>query len=222
MNDLKRLPYEPVKGLLPRPAVGVSERIITLPEPDRTSGMPLMGTLWLRKSTREFDQQPLPLKQLSELLWAAAGVNRSLGGGRTAPSPYGETVIDVYVALPAGLYRYDPVHHCLELKRAADLRSMTGYQDFVGMAPLDLVFVANHGRMQDMPPRLRETFSAAAAGAMAENAYLYCASTGLGAVVRGWLNRRLLAEHMSLNEDEEPILSQTIGRAASHVITSQA
>ncbi|SOZ40892.1 Nitroreductase (fragment) (plasmid) [Cupriavidus neocaledonicus] len=90
---------------------------------------------------------------------------------------------------------------------------MTGYQDFVGIAPVDLVYVANHGRMQDVPPGLRETF-AAAAGAMVQNAYLYCASAGLGAVVRGWLNRRQLAEHMSLNEDEVPILCQTIGKPA--------
>lgn len=77
-----------------------------------------------------------------------------------------ETVIDVYAALPSGLYRYDAVHHCLQLKRAADVRSLTGYQDFVGMAPLDLVYVANHGRMQEIPPILRETFAAATAGAM--------------------------------------------------------
>ncbi|BDB29340.1 hypothetical protein Tamer19_31700 [Cupriavidus sp. TA19] len=214
MDELKRIPYHPIKDLLPRPASGTSERVIALPQPDRTNGLPLMGALWQRMSTREFDEQPLPLQQLSELLWAAAGVNRSQGGGRTAPSPHGEAVIDVYAALPAGLYRYDPVHHCLALKRAADVRSMTGYQDFVGMAPLDLVYVANHGRMQDVPPKLRETFAAAAAGAMVQNVYLYCASAGLGAVVRGWLNRRLLAEHMSLNEDEEPILSQTIGHPA--------
>jgi len=214
MDELKRIPYQPIKDLLPRPATGTSERVIALPQPDRTNGLPLMGALWQRMSTREFDEQPLPLQQLSELLWAAAGVNRSQGGGRTAPSPHGEAGIDVYAALPAGLYRYDPIHHCLALKRAADVRSMTGYQDFVGMAPLDLVYVANHGRMQDVPPKLRETFAAAAAGAMVQNVYLYCASAGLGAVVRGWLNRRLLAEHMSLNEDEEPILSQTIGHPA--------
>jgi len=211
MSDLKRIPYQPVKGLLPRPAVGASERVIILPDPDRTSGMPLMGALWQRKSTREFEERPLPLQQLSELLWAAAGVNRAQGTGRTAPSPHGEPVVDVYVALPFGLYRYEAVHHCLQLKRAADVRSLTGYQDFVGMAPLDLIYVANHGRMQDMPAALRETFAAGAAGAMAQNVYLYCASAGLGTVVRGWLNRRQLAEHMTLNEDEEPIFSQTVG-----------
>jgi hypothetical protein len=213
MNELKRLPFQPVKAL-PRPAVGPSERIIALPEPDRTSGLPLMGALWQRKSTRKFDDQTLPPTRLSELLWAAAGVNRAQGAGRTAPSPHGENVIDVYAALPSGLYRYNPVHHYLQLKLAADVRSLTGYQDFVGMAPLDIVYVANHGRMLDVPPKLRETFAAAAAGAMAQNVYLYCASAGLGAVIRGWLNRRQLAEHMSLNEDEEPIFSQTIGYPA--------
>ncbi|WP_026035389.1 nitroreductase family protein [Cupriavidus sp. BIS7] len=213
MNDLKRLPYQPLKAL-PRPAVGTSEQLIALPEPDRTSGLPLMGALWQRKSTRTFEEQALPPTLLSELLWAADGVNRPQGGGRTAPTPHGENVIDVYAALPSGLYRYDPVHHYLQLKLAEDVRSLTGYQDFVGMAPLDLIYVVNHGRMQDMPPKLRETFAAASAGAMAQNVYLYCASTGLGTVIRGWLNRQQLAEHMSLNEDEVPILSQTVGYPA--------
>lgn len=104
MNDQKRLAYLAAKEL-PRPAVSASERVITLHEPDRTSGLPLMGALWQRKSTRQFEEQPLPTGQLSELLWAAAGVNRSHGGGRTAPSPHGETVVDVYAAPPFGLYR---------------------------------------------------------------------------------------------------------------------
>jgi hypothetical protein len=87
MDELKRIPYQPIKrpAAPPRPATGTSEQVIALLQPDRTNCLPLMGVLWQRMSTREFDEQPLPLQQLSEPLWAAAGVNRSHGGGRTAP-----------------------------------------------------------------------------------------------------------------------------------------
>nr|KGS63815.1 hypothetical protein X990_4636 [Burkholderia pseudomallei MSHR4868] len=71
-------------------------------------------------------------------------------------------------------------------------------------------------RLLSMPKPLRETFSAVAAGAIAQNVALYCASTGLGCVVRGWINHRLLAEALSLNEDELPILAQTVGKPAAH------
>ncbi|WP_018314597.1 nitroreductase family protein [Cupriavidus sp. UYPR2.512] len=96
------------------------------------------------------------------------------------------------------------------------MRSLTVYQDFVGIVPLDLVYVASHGGMQYVPPKMRETFAAAAAGVMVQNVYFYGASAGLGAVVHGRLNWRQLAEHMSLNEDEVPIFSQTIWRPAPH------
>ncbi|AJG19758.1 Oxygen-insensitive NADPH nitroreductase [Cupriavidus basilensis] len=119
--------------------------------------------------------------------------------------------IDIYVALPQGLYCYDTAHHRLIRKRASDMRNLTGYQDFVGLAPLDLIFVANYGRMTGLVPQQRGVFAAVSAGAIAQNVYLYCASAGLGTVVRGWLNHRALAEAMSLNEDEVPLLAQTVG-----------
>ncbi|RZF23417.1 SagB/ThcOx family dehydrogenase, partial [Paraburkholderia sp. UYCP14C] len=82
---------------------------------------------------------------------------------------------------------------------------------FVGEAPLDLVYVINTSRLLHMPLQQRDTFSAVAAGAMAQNVALYCASAGLGNVVRGWINHRLLADALRLNEDELPILAQTVG-----------
>jgi hypothetical protein len=62
-----------------------------------------------------------------------------------------------------------------------------------------------------LPPAQRDTFSAVTAGAISQNVSLYCASAGLASVVRGWINHRLLAEALSLNEDEVPILAQTVG-----------
>ncbi|PXW23136.1 SagB-type dehydrogenase domain-containing protein [Paraburkholderia caballeronis] len=149
---------------------------------------------------------------LGELLWAADGVNRPADGGRTAPSAHAFNEIDIYVALPHGVYRYEPTRHQLVLKHAVDARNLTGYQDYVGRAPLDLVYVIRTAKLLHAPPQLRETFAAVAAGAIAQNVSLYCASEGLATVVRGWIDHRALADALKLNEDELPILAQTVGR----------
>jgi SagB-type dehydrogenase family enzyme len=156
----------------------------------------------------------LPLQTLSDLLWAAAGINRADHAGRTAPSAMNAQEVDVYVALPEGLYRYDPVAHALQRVVAADVRRVTGYQDFVDTAPLDLIYVADHTRMKLIPAAQRESYASAAAGAMAQNVYLYCASAGLSTVIRAWIDRQALAQAMSLGTDQQILLSQTVGASA--------
>ncbi|CAJ0887756.1 hypothetical protein R20233_03264 [Ralstonia sp. LMG 32965] len=215
MSEAMLLSYDPVKGLLPQPTSHAAPATITLAPPLLDGGSTLTAALTKRQSVREFAPTPLSLQQLSELLWAANGINRPATGGRTAPSAHGLNEIDIYVALPEGVYEFEPVAHRLRLKHAVDARNLTGYQDFVGRAPLDLVYVVNRARADQMPETVRETFSGVAAGAISQNVSLYCASTGLGCVVRGWLNRRLLAEALSLNEDEVPVLAQTVGHPAA-------
>lgn len=214
MTTSQLLRYEPA---VPAPALLTQSALteIALPQPALGAGPALVSALASRRSVRDFTAQTLTQQQLGELLWAADGVNRAASGGRTAPSPHGVQEIDIYAALPEGVYRYEPGTHKLKLKRAVDARNLTGYQDFVGRAPLDLVYVVNYGRLLDMPAQQRDIFSAATAGAIAQNVYLYCAASGLGAVVRGWLNRRNLAEAIGLNEDEVPILAQTVGVPAN-------
>ena len=215
MSEAMLLSYDPVKGLLPQLTSHAAPATISLAPPLLDSGSTLAAALSKRQSVREFAPTPLSLQQLSELLWAANGINRPETGGRTAPSAHGLNEIDLYVALPEGVYQYEPVAHRLRLKRAVDARNLTGYQDFVGRAPLDLVYVVNHARADQMPEAVRGTFSGVAAGAISQNVSLYCAATGLGCVVRGWLNQRLLAEALSLNEDEVPVLAQTVGHPAA-------
>lgn len=215
MNMPSLLKYEPVAAALPASAQGEAPPQIDLPRPDLRSGMPLMAALSFRCSTREFSGESLTPQALGELLWAADGINRGITGGHTAPSAHAFNEIDIYVALPSGVYRYDAPEHRLVLKHAIDARNMTGYQDFVGTAPLDLVYVVRTSKLLDMPPQQRDVFSAVAAGAIAQNVSLYCASAGLGTVVRGWINHRLLADALRLNEDELPILAQTVGNLPS-------
>jgi SagB-type dehydrogenase family enzyme len=150
---------------------------------------------------------------LSNLLWAAFGLNRS-GGGRTAPSALNAQEIDVYAALAGGLYIYDAKSHALRLIDRCDARRVTGYQDFVDEAPLDLVYVADFAHLDRLPADQRAIFSGTCAGAVAQNVYLYCASAGLATVVRGWLDRAALAKALRLSDDQHVLLAQTVGYPA--------
>ena len=184
---------------------------ILLPRPNTQGGIALMDALARRRSTREFSPAALPQQVLSDLLWAAFGINRAEGNGRTAPSARDAQEIDIYAALPGGLYIYDPFAHSLTLVAAVDARNVTGYQDFVDEAPLDLVYVADHGHVSASPSEESYAYSAVTAGAIAQNVYLYCASAGLATVVRGWFDRTALSKALCLSEHEHIIVAQTIG-----------
>jgi hypothetical protein len=217
MNTLTKMALGLIGQLKLQPAVGDAASTTYLPAANTTGGLPLMQALAQRQSQREFDPAPLPLQMLSDLLWAAAGINRPELAGRTAPSAMNAQEVDVYVALPEGLYRYAAPTQTLHLVSATDVRRVTGYQDFVDTAPLDLVLVADHSRMKLVPAAQREAFAFAAAGAMAQNVYLYCASSGLAAVIRAWLDRDALAQAMGLTNDQQVLLSQTVGRPKREV-----
>lgn len=212
MNTLTKMALGLLGQLKPEPAIGDVASTARLPPAMTTGGLPLMQALALRQSSREFDAAPLPEQTLSNLLWAAAGINRPVLGGRTVPSAMNAQEVDVYVALPNGLYRYAASAQTLHLVSAADVRRVTGYQDFVDTAPLDLVFVADYSRMKLVPAAQRESYAAAAAGAMAQNVYLFCASAGLATVIRAWIDRDALAQAMGLNNDQQVLLAQTVGQ----------
>jgi nitroreductase len=169
-----------------------------------------MEALAKRHSSREFKPDALPLPLLSGLLWAAYGQNRP-DGGRTAPSALNNQEVDVFAALPKGAYRYDAAAHALQLVAQSDLRRVTGYQDFVDEAPMDLVYVADHKRMGMVPVIHREAFAYAAAGTIAQNVYLFAASNGLATVIRAWIDREAVAEALGLTHDQQVLLSQTVG-----------
>ena len=211
MNTLTKLALGLIGQLEPLPPVGDSTPLRALPSPSLSGGMPLMSALSGRQSLREFAPDALPEQVLSDLLWAAGGINRHEVGGRTAPSAMNAQEVLLYVAMPQGLYLYEPRPHALRLVVASDVRRVTGNQDFVDTAPLDLVFVADHARMKLVPAARREAYAHATAGAMAQNVYLYCASEGLAAVIRAWFDRDSLARAMGLQADHQLLLSQTVG-----------
>lgn len=187
---------------------------LVLPPPAVEAEGTLMQALRRRSSTRVFARRALPLEVLSTLLWAAFGINRPETGGRTAPSAHNWQEVDVYAALPTGTYCYEPEGHRLTLAAPGDLRALTGTQDFVGSAPLDLVYVADFARMDGVNDAERDFLAGADAAVIAQNVYLYAASVGLATVVRALIDRGALARAMGLRRQQRIVLAQCVGFAA--------
>ena len=192
------------------------QETIDLPAPDTTGGKTLKQALQERRTSREFSNKPLPAGIISNLLWAAFGVNRATGG-RTAPSAHEWHEIDVYVATADGLYLYDARNHSLRPILAQDIRVKTGTQPFVADAPVNLVYVADYSRMVEAEETDRILYSAADAGFISQNVCLFCATEGLATVVRGMVPRNELAKLMKLRPAQRVVLAQSVGYpAGSH------
>ena len=200
-------------GLCSAPVFGQDFAGIELPDPQTDGGRPLMQVLKERKTTRDYSPDPVPIQHLSNLLWAAFGVNRPSSGKRTAPSAMNRQEISVYVALKKGLYLYDAENNLLQPVVAGDLRALSGTQTYVGDAPVNLIYVADFSRMAAIGLEKKNFYAAADAGFIAQNVYLYCASEGLATVVRGSIDREKLAEAMKLGPEQRIILAQTVGYA---------
>lgn len=185
--------------------------VIKLPSPQTSGGMPLMQALKERHSAREFSNKPIPDAVLSNLLWAAAGVNRPATGQRTAPSARDWREIDIYVVTATAVSRYDPEMHSLHTVLTRDVRAVTGTQDFVATAPLNLVYVADLRRMGGASAESQNLYAAADTGFIAQNVYLYCASAGLATVVRGSVDRQALAVALELAPQQQIMLAQSVG-----------
>jgi nitroreductase len=190
------------------PAAGADAR--ALPPPRTAGGMPLMDALKSRCSTREYSDRPLSPQQLSDLLWAANGVSRA-SDLRTAPYWRHIMVMDIYVASADGVWLYDPIAHALLPHGGNDIRARTGEQDFLGVAALELIYVAHGERMTDVGPEKRQVAAAVDAGAIGQNVYLFCASEGLGSVLRGALDPAAVAKLLRLPGEQFVIYAQTVG-----------
>lgn len=195
-----------------RPNITSAEGVkpIQLLKPSVSSQNALLQLLGRRMSSREFSSEPLPMGVLSNILWAAFGINRP-DGKRTAPSARNQQEIDIYIATGNGLYLYDAKSNLLNPILAEDIRGMTGRQSFVKDAAVNLVYVADYSRMGTSTEEEKIFYSAADTGFISENVYLYCASEGLATVVRGYIDRPALANVMKLRPEQKIILAQSIG-----------
>ena len=184
---------------------------VALPTPQTSGGRPLMQVLKERKSVRDFGPEPLSRQTISNLLWAAWGVNRE-DGRRTAPSASNRQEIDVYVVMADGAYLYDAQANALKLMAPADLRKLAGTQAYAAGAPVNLIYVADTAKLGgDDAARLAT--ANADTGFIAQNVYLFCASEGLGTVVRGSVNRDDLGKALNLRAGQRITLAQSVGYA---------
>ncbi len=182
---------------------------IQLPSPRMEGGKPLMQVLKERMTNRSFSDEKLSPQTLSNLLWAAFGINRP-DGRRTAPSAKNWQEIDIYVATPDGLFLWDAQKNTLSPILTKDVRAMTGGQAYVKDAAVNLVYVADYSKVSGggMDQNL---LVGADTGFIGQNVYLYCASEGLATVVRANIDRDALAKEMKLKPEQKIILAQSVG-----------
>lgn len=183
---------------------------IKLPAPQKTGGMSLMEALNNRQSQRSYSSKELTQQQMSNMLWAAYGINRE-NGYRTAPSARTAHEFDIYVIKNDGWYVYDAEQHALLKMGNENLQEYAGTQDFVQTAPVNLVFVADMDKMASFNEEMQKFYSAADVGYISQNVYLWCASEGLATIVRGQIDKVKAKEVLKLRPNQQVILAQTVG-----------
>jgi hypothetical protein len=194
---------------------------IALPKPETDSGKSVLAALWERKTNRNISDKRLPEQVLSNLLWAAFGINRenaSFGKpGRTAPSASNSQEIDLYLALPEGVYLYQAVGHRLSPVVAGDFRARSGRRA-AATAPVNIFYVADLTRyvLEGNPdrrindPEVQKSYYYCATGLIAQNVYLFAASQGLAA----WLHncdKENTAKEFKLRPEQRVLFAQTVG-----------
>jgi nitroreductase len=199
-----------VAVLLAIASVAAQPADIVLPPPQTEGGKPLMQALKERRTTRSFAEQPLAPQVLSNLLWAAWGINRA-DGHRTAPSARNWQEIDVYVAMAEGLYVYDAKANGLRRVVARDVRTQIGAQPHSREAPVTLIYVADEQKMGGADEESRRTYAAADAAFIAQNVYLFCASEGLASVVFAMIDRERFTQAAGLKAQQRIALAQSVG-----------
>lgn len=198
-------------NLLCSASLAFAQQSGALPVPRMEGGMPLMTALAKRQSIRAYSERSLSQEVLSNLLWAAYGINRRETGERTAPSWRGSKEIDIYVATPQAVLLYDPVAHALKHVKNGDIRAATGRQPFPATAPIVLIYVADRARMAEAPQQEQYLYAHVDAAFIAQNVYLFAASEGLGTVVLGNVGKAELAKAMNLRSNQILTFTQPVG-----------
>ncbi len=183
--------------------------IIQLPDPKKDGGKPLMAALNARMSTKTFNGEKLPMQTLSNLLWAAFGINRP-DGRRTAPSAKNWQETEIYVATADGVYLWEAKKNTLETILTKDIRAITGNQEYVKDASVVLIYVSDYVKV-NAGEMDKQILVGADTGMIAENVYLFCASEGLATVVRAAIDRDPLAKELKLKPDQKIIMDQCVG-----------
>ncbi|UCD50140.1 MAG: nitroreductase family protein [Phycisphaerales bacterium] len=198
---------------------------IVLPAPEKDGGKSVLAALQERRTNRNISEKELPAQTLSNLLWAAFGVNRAQASfgkpGRTAPSASNSQEIDLYVALPEGVYLYEAAPHRLTPVLATDLRARSGRRA-ARTAPVNIFYVADLTRYDMGPsqpdrnigdPEVQKSYYFVATGLIAQNVYLFCASQGLAAWFHN-CDKGDAARELKLRSQQRVLFAQTVGYPA--------
>jgi len=207
-------------------AVNSDLQPILLLQPMFDAGETLQTALENRQTIRSISDHKLSLQVLSNLLWAACGVNRKTGPfgipGRTTASASNSQEIDIYVALEDATYIYDALRHRLVPVTGEDLRRMAigiGQGSIGDHAPVRLIYVADIKKLVHTAgykePGLQDTEIQKAyyfvdTGLIAGNVYLFAATHGLACWFHN-CNKTGLTEKLSLRADQRVLFGQTIG-----------
>lgn len=180
---------------------------ITLNKPSSERGMSVIEALAERYSAREFDSKPLNLQDISDLLWAANGVNRAESGKRTAPSAINAQDIDVYLFDNKGVYLYDAQKHTLVLVISGDQRKIISNQDKDPYPSAILLLVSDISKFSRGEDTLKREWGAMDAAFVAQNVLLFCSSVGMEARPRAFMNKEQIIETLKLNNTQLPMLN---------------
>ena len=222
MNRRTFLKAVPAVTLLAGTKTGIGQELktIELVEPQREGGKTVLEALWARKTTRNIRNEKLPAQMLSNLLWAAFGINRPnepfRGPGRTAASASNSQEIDLYVALPEGVYLYEAKGHRLIPVAAGDFRRRSGRR--AAYTPVNIFYVVDIAKYVKAPfqePGLKDlevqkSYYYVATGLIAQNVYLYAASQGLAAHFHN-CDKRNTHKDFKLRDDQRVLFAQTVG-----------
>jgi SagB-type dehydrogenase family enzyme len=187
-------------------------KTIKLNPPDITRGLAVMKALSLRASATEFDTTSLKLQDISDLLWAANGINRPESGKRTAPSAMNAQDIDVYAFMKSGVYLYNAKKHCLDFIIDGDHRALVaGRQENFAKAPLICLLVSDISRFQRGNDSSKLVIAAYDAGIVSENISIFCASVNLATRPRASMDQQKLREILKLKDSQHMLLNNPVG-----------
>lgn len=192
----------------------VAADTIQLQTPCKDDGASINAALWARQSSRNYQNEPLSLEELSGVMWASSGINRE-DGHLTAPSALALYPIQAYAFLDSGVYLYNAKNNTLECKAKGDFRPLATLQDFANNASLNIVYIADlsvyEGR--NMPADKVLMLCGMDAAGYAENVNLYTAGHGLKSITRGGARADEILNLLQLDPATYAfILAQTVGK----------
>lgn len=197
-------------GIMLLGSLAANAQNITLPQPDKIRGLPLMQALSKRQSVRDFSDKMLDEKDLADLLWAAMGKNRE-NGNLTAPTAVNRQEIRLFIFTADGISEYLPASHSLHPVIKGDHRHLIASgQDFAKKAPVSLVMIANMQKFGSDNERARKMV-AIDGGIVCQNINLFCAATGLVTVPRATMDEKGILTVLGLNENHIPIMNNPVG-----------